>query len=95
MAEALAVVGLVSAIVQFVDFSTKVIRRIDELRSKNNEIPMVFNDISVQIPLLVGDLNQTKNRAERSEISLDVQSAVLAVVQSCHAHVIVCLFSKS
>ena len=56
MAEALAVVGLVSAIVQFVDFSTKVIGRIDSMRSKNDEIPVVFHDIRGQLPLLVADL---------------------------------------
>ena len=89
MAEALAIVGLVSAIVQFVDFSTKVIGRIDKFRSKNNEVPVGFRDISVQLPLLMSDLKRTKERVELHEVALDTQSAVLAVVQSCHAHVMV------
>lgn len=89
MAEALAIVGLASAIVQFVDFSTKVIGRIDKFRSKNNEVPVVFRDIKIQLPLLISDLKRTKERVELHEVALETQSAVLAVVQGCHAHVIV------
>jgi len=91
MAEALALVGLASAIVQFVDFSTKVIGRIEKFRSKNNEVPVVFRDIKIQLPLLISDLKRTRERVELHEVALETQSAVLAVVQSCHAHVIVCL----
>jgi hypothetical protein len=93
MAEALALIGLASAIVQFVDFSTKVIGRIDRFRSKNNEVPVVFRDIKIQLPLLISGLKRTKERVERHEVALETQSAVLAVVQSCHAHVIVGLFN--
>lgn len=87
MAEGLALVGLVSAIVQFVDVSTKVIGRMDQFRSEKNEIPVVFRDISVQLPLLISDLKRTRDRVELHEVPLVTQSAVLAVVQSCHAHV--------
>lgn len=89
MAEALAVLGLISAIVQFIDFSSKVIARIDILRSKNNEAPAVFRDITVQLPLLMVDLRRTKDSVERHEVDLETQSTVLAVVQACHNHVIV------
>jgi hypothetical protein len=94
MAEALAIVGLASAIVQFVDFSTKVIGRIDKFRSKNNEVPVVFRDIKIQLPLLMSDLKRTKERVELHKVALETQSAVLAVVQSCHAHVIVGLSNR-
>lgn len=95
MAEALAVVGLASAIVQFVDFSAKVIGRIDKFRLKNNEIPVVFRDIKIQLPLLTSDLKRTKERVELHEVALETQGAVLAVVQSCHAHIIVGLSDSS
>lgn len=93
MAEALAVVGLVSAIVQFIEFSTKVVGRLDKFRSKNNEIPLVFRDISVQLPLLMSDLKRTKDNTELHEVDLDTQSSVLTLVQNCHTHVIVGLLS--
>ena len=73
MAEALAIVGLVSAIVQFVDFSTKVIGRIDRFRSKNNKVPVGFRDISVQLPLLMSDLKRTKERIELHGVALDTR----------------------
>ena len=91
MAEALAVVGLVSAIVQFIDFGTKVVGRLNDLRSKNNEIPLAFRDINVQLPLLIGDLKQTKDNIEHHEMDLNTQKSVLAVVENCHTHVTVSL----
>ena len=89
MAEALAIVGLVAAIVQFVDASTKVIGRIDTFLTKSNEVPVVFRDIRSQLPLLLGDLERTKTQAEQHELALDTQTAVLAVVRGCHKHITV------
>ena len=89
MAEALAVVGLVAAIVQFADASTKVIGRIDSFITKSNEVPVVFRDIRTQLPLLLSDLERTKTQAEQHELALDTQTAVLAVVRGCHKHITV------
>ena len=42
MAEALAIVGLVSAIVQFVDFGGKVLERLNEFNSDVHDVPKRF-----------------------------------------------------
>lgn len=93
--EALVVIGLVSAIVQFVDSGTKVIAQLDKFRSRHDELPVVFRDIGVQLPLLLSDLKQTKDECNRGEIDVDAQKAVLAVVQRCHTHIQVCMHSIS
>ena len=89
MAEAIAVVGLVAAIVQFIDASTKIIGRIDNFITRSNEVPVAFRDIRSQLPLLLSDLERTKSQAEQHELALDTQTAVLAVVRGCHKHITV------
>ena len=90
MAEALAIIGLVSAIVQFIDAGTKVLDRLQEFRSKAQEFPGAFRDISNQIPLLIVDLQNTKAEAEAGRLSQGVLDPVLAVVKGCQSHIEVC-----
>ena len=60
MAEALAVVGLVSSIVQFVDFGTKIIRRLEEFTSNAGDVPKTFRSIQAQLPLSFKDSGSCK-----------------------------------
>ena len=87
MAEALAIVGLVSAIVQFISFSTEVIGRLNDFRANSKEVPPAFRDISVQLPLLLSNLKRTKEDAEADKLDVDAQKSVLTVIKSCQAHV--------
>ncbi len=45
MAEAVAVIGLVSAIVQLVGFGSKIVNRLDEFQSNVDQVPQTFRDI--------------------------------------------------
>src|SRR5271154_780791 len=87
MAEALAIVGLASSIVQFVDFSTKIIHRLDEFQSKVGEVPQTFRDLKIQLPLLRDALKRTKAEAEAGLIDADTQRSVLDVVEGCRLQV--------
>lgn len=87
MAEAVAVVGLIAAIIQIVDLGKSIVQRLQDFRSKTNEIPGVFRDICTQLPLLLSDLERTKEQAKASEIDLDTQKSVLALVQGCQGHI--------
>lgn len=87
MAEAVVVVGLASAIVQFVDFSTKIIQRLDEFQSKMGEVPQAFRDLKIQLPLLQDTLKRAKAEAEAGLIDADTQQAVLDVVEGCQLQV--------
>lgn len=90
MAEPIAIIGLVAAIIQIVELGKNIVQRLEEFRSKTNEIPTVFRDICTQLPLLLSDLKRTKEQAESSEIDLDTQKSVLALVQGCQNHIQVC-----
>jgi hypothetical protein len=87
MAEALAVVGFASAIVQFVDFSTKIIQRLDEFQSRVGEVPQAFRDLKIQLPLLQDTLKRAKAEAEAELIDADTRRAVLDVVEGCQLQV--------
>ena len=90
MAEALAIVGLVAAIVQFIDVGTKVVLRLQEFNSRNKELPAAFQDIFVQLPLLINDLKQTKDDIEARNYDQETRKSVLTVVEGCQAHIKVC-----
>ncbi len=87
MAEALAIVGLASAIVQFVDFSTKIIHRLDEFQSRVGEVPQTFRDLKIQLPLLQDTLKRAKAEVDAGLIDADTQRAVLDVVEGCQLQV--------
>jgi hypothetical protein len=58
--EALAVVGLVSSIVQFVDFSSKVIERLDDFHTAVDRAPKAFEGIRTELPLLLDTLQHVQ-----------------------------------
>jgi hypothetical protein len=87
MAEALAIVGLVSSIVQFVEFSSKVVHRLDEFHSGLDEDPKSFRDLKIELPLLVDALERTRRQAEDGCFSRSTQEAICCVVKGCQSQV--------
>jgi hypothetical protein len=86
MAEALAIVGLVSAVVQFMDFSTKIVKRLDEFQSSIDHVPKSFQAIKSELPLFLYTLRRTKEQAEAGYVDEDTQHALLQVVEDCRLH---------
>lgn len=87
MAEALAIVGLISSIVQFVDFSSKIVDRLNEFQSSLDEVPKSFRDIKIELPLLVDTLERTKKQTEDGCFSKNTQVAIWSVVKGCQLQV--------
>jgi hypothetical protein len=87
MAEALVVAGLVSAIVQFIDFGSKIVERLDEFKSNVDNVPKSFRDIKAGIPLLLDTLKRTKEEAEAQCYGKDTLQALLPVVEGCRSQV--------
>ena len=87
MAEALAIVGLVSSIVQFVDFSSKIVDRLNEFQSSLDVVPKCFRDLKTELPLLSETLRRTKTQAEDNCFSKFTQEAILGVVKGCQSQV--------
>src|SRR2546430_15314895 len=83
MAEALPIVGLVAAIVQFVDFSSKIVHRLNEFHCSLEEVPKSFREIKTELPLLIDTLERTKKQTEDGCFSKNTQEAVGSVVKGC------------
>jgi hypothetical protein len=87
MAEALAIVGLVSAIVQFVDFGGKVLERLNEFNSDLHEVPKTFQAISTQLPLLIDTLQRINQRVTGGHVSDATATALKSLVDACSAEI--------
>jgi hypothetical protein len=87
MAEALAVVGLVSSIVQFIDFSSKIISRLNDFHDAAGGVPKAFRDIKIELPLLLDTLKRTQKDAEGGSLSIDTQNALIPVIEGCRVQV--------
>ena len=69
MAEALAIMGLVSSIVQLIDFGSRVVDRLNEFSFDVHDLPKTFQTIIVQLPLLIDVLNRTQRQADAGHVS--------------------------
>lgn len=87
MAEALAVIGLVSNIISFVDFGQKIVKRLKDFQSQANEVPKSFREIMTELPLLLNTLNATKEQAEADLLDVETQKTLFPVVDGCRSEV--------
>jgi len=87
MAEALAVVGVVASIVQLVDFSTRVVSRLDEFYSAAKETPKSFRDIRTELPLLATTLKQLKGAIDPTSVADGSTKALVSVIAGCNEQV--------
>ncbi|OKL61585.1 hypothetical protein UA08_03266 [Talaromyces atroroseus] len=83
MAEALALIGLASAIVQFVEFGTKLLSRLHEFSDDVGNMPKVFQDTKTRLPLIINTLKRTKEQAEAGTVAGSVASALHPLVDGC------------
>lgn len=83
MAETLAVVGVVANIVQLVDFSSKVLVRLDEFHSSLGEIPKSFRHIKAELPVLRDTLQQTKDAIDAGFVREKSKIALTPAIEGC------------
>ncbi|MCJ1311572.1 hypothetical protein MMC25_005245 [Agyrium rufum] len=77
-------IGLASAIITFVDFGSKIVRRLEEL-SAAGEVPKVFREIRTRLPLIITTIDRTRDAAKN--LSRSAEEALSSVVESCYSQV--------
>ena len=87
MAEALAVIGIVSAIVQLVDFGSKVVSRFHAFHEEVSNGPKVYQDVRTRLPLILDLVKKIHNQIEAGHVDKTSQEVMLPVIQSCLAQV--------
>ena len=83
MAEVFAVTAIVSSIVQLVDFSVKVVERINEFQKHTQDIPKVFRGINFSLPVLVDGFNKTKENLDSGRVHEDTRKALAPLIGNC------------
>lgn len=87
MAELVAAVGLASAILSFIDFGAKVVKRLDEFRTNVRDLPESFVHINGQLPLLVDIAKRLHDQACHDELDPKTKSALIPVVEGLHEEI--------
>jgi hypothetical protein len=87
MAEALVTVGVVSSIVQIIDFSSKILHRLGEFQSSLGDIPETFRHIKAELPVLQDTLQQTKEAIDAGFIRDEAGRALLPAIEGCREQI--------
>jgi hypothetical protein len=87
MAEALAIVGIVSSIAQIIDFSSKILHRLGEFESSLGNVPETFRHIKAELPVLQGTLQQTKEAIDAGFIREEAGRALLPAIEGCREQI--------
>lgn len=88
MAEAIAVIGFVSAVWSLADHGTKVVKRLNEFRANVRDLPQSLIHISDQLPLLIDTVNRLHNQSRDGNLSSATEKALQPVVNGIHAQVV-------
>ena len=83
MAEALAMVGLASALVQFIEFGGKVLRQLRRLEADISGMPAVFQNVRSRLPLMVDLVKKIMLRMDAGLVDENSQEMILPVVRNC------------
>lgn len=83
MAESLAVVGLIAAVLQFIDFGTKVMTRLNDFHAQIDAGPETFREVNTWLPLLLNTVTRAKKQAEAGHLDKDTQRALIPAIEGC------------
>lgn len=87
MAEVMATVGFVAAIIDISRFAKRLVDRCREFHSRAKDVPKAFHSIYIQLPLVVSSLGQIRAQAESGLLSEDSLISLQTVIEACHEEV--------
>ncbi|KAL2427326.1 hypothetical protein ABEF95_011727 [Exophiala dermatitidis] len=87
MAEVAALVGLVAAIAQFVEYGTRLGERLREISSSANDLPSTFSALQVRLPAVIGILSRIQIQVDTGGFGLDEAEMLLPVIENSNSHI--------
>lgn len=84
MAEATATVGFAASLLQLIDFSAKILSRLDEYRSGMSEVPVALRQFNNTLPLLCDTLQEIQKAADAGSFKTHTKVALTRAVDGCH-----------
>jgi len=88
MVEPLAAVGVAASVIQLVDFTTKVVSRLDEFRSNVQEVPESFRQVYDQLPVLSATLERIQDVVRADSVANNLDAPFLRVVNNCREKIL-------
>lgn len=83
MADPITAIGAIASVIQLIDFSAKVLARLNEYRSKGDELPKAFMHIYTQLPLLREVLERSRQGINSQSITPDEVKAIEPCLRGC------------
>ncbi|KAK1047098.1 hypothetical protein LTR74_017830 [Friedmanniomyces endolithicus] len=87
MADPITIVGAIASVVQLIDFSTRVLIRLNEYQSNHKELPSAFAHIASQLPILREILEKSKDGMYHQSISPDEVQTIKPCLRGCQQQV--------
>ncbi|KAL9018070.1 MAG: hypothetical protein Q9185_004603 [Variospora sp. 1 TL-2023] len=87
MAEAIAAISFVSAVISLVDAGSRVLSRLHEFSEASQEIPESFKHLNAQLPIVLDGLRRTEARAKAGHVDKRTQEALIPTIQGCRDRV--------
>ncbi|KAK0968242.1 hypothetical protein LTR54_018228 [Friedmanniomyces endolithicus] len=87
MADPITIVGAIASVVQLIDFSTRVLIRLNEYQSNHKELPSAFAHIASQHPILREILEKSKDGMYHQSISPDEVQTIEPCLRGCQQQV--------
>ena len=84
MAEAVAIVGLASSIITFVDAAQKVISRLKDYWESGRELPKAYANVRNQLAFMVQEVKEMKDEYHRGLIPADKAVRLLDAIEACN-----------
>lgn len=78
------VIGVTASVIAFIDISTKIVRRLEEL-SQAGDVPKVFRDVRTRLPIILQIAERARDGARN--LHPDTRASVDEIVRNCHEHV--------
>lgn len=83
MAEALGALSVVANIVQLVDFSSKLLERLQDFSNKGRDLPQTFREVKVGLPLLLRSIEHIRDDLESGAVDPQDEKVLRPVIEGC------------
>ncbi|KAF2261745.1 hypothetical protein CC78DRAFT_583261 [Lojkania enalia] len=83
MVDPISTIGAVASIIQLIDFTSRVIHRLDEYRAHTVEVPSIFRQITIELPVLKHTLRQLKEAYDSESVGADIEAAIVPALEEC------------
>ncbi|KAK1830481.1 short-chain dehydrogenase [Podospora conica] len=81
--EPVTAIGLVAAIVQFVDVGSRIVKRLSDFNNNLDQIPKAFRQVKTELPLIIDGVRRIQDQVKSNDISPTSQEALLPVLREC------------